>query len=81
MKKEVFFSELKNDHPNDEEIERIKKIIELFDFENVEELTKLYLKTDVTFLADIFENFVEVSINEFDIVPLNSVSIPAYAWF
>ena len=53
LKKEDFFSKLKNKCPDDDEIERTKEIIKLFDFKNGEELTKLYCKSDVILLADI----------------------------
>ena len=33
---------MKKEYPNEEEIERTKKLIELFDIENGEELNKLY---------------------------------------
>ena len=41
---------------DDEEIERTKKIIEKFDNKNGEELTEIYLKSDVLLLA-CFLNF------------------------
>ena len=44
------------------------------------ELTELYLKTDVILLADVFEKFIKVSIKEFGINPLYSVSLPGYTW-
>ena len=44
LRKEDFFSKLKNKCPDDDEIERSKKIIKLFDIKNGEELTKLYCK-------------------------------------
>ena len=36
LKKEDFFSKLKNKSPDDSEIERTKEIIKIFDFENGE---------------------------------------------
>ena len=39
MEKEDFFSELKNDYPDDEEIERTKVFIKLFNIKDGEELT------------------------------------------
>ena len=62
LKKEDFFSKLKNDHPSDEEIERTKKIIEKFNIKNGEEITRLYLKKDVLLLTCVFEIFIKVSI-------------------
>ena len=62
------------------EIERTSKIIQTFNIKNGEELTQLYLKSDVILLADIFENFIKVSLKEFKINPLYCVSLPGYTW-
>ena len=48
LKKEDFFSKLKNECPDDEEMERTEEIIKLFDLKNGEELTKLFCKNDVS---------------------------------
>ena len=80
LKKEDFFSKLKNDYPDDDEIERTKEIITLFDIKNGEELTKLYCKSDVILLADVFEKFVKVSTEEYKINPLYCVSLPGYTY-
>ena len=68
------------DYPDDEEIERTNKIIETFNIKNGRELTQLYLKSDVILLADIFENFIKVSLKEFKINPLYCVSLPGYTY-
>ena len=70
LKKEDFFSKLKNKCPDDKEIERTKEIIKIFDIKNGEELTEIYLKSDVLLLACVFEKFIKVSFNEFGINPL-----------
>ena len=62
------------------EIQRTKEIIEIFNIKNGKELTELYLKSDVILLADVFEKFIKVSVNEFDINPLYCVSLPGYTW-
>ena len=80
LKKEDFFSKLKNKCPDDEEIQRTKEIINIFNIKNGEELTELYLKSDAILLADVFEKFIKVSVNEFDINPLYCVSLPGYTW-
>ena len=61
LKKEDFFSKLKNNYFDDDEIERRKQVIKLFDIKNGEELTKLYCKSDVILIAEVFEKFVKVS--------------------
>ena len=80
LKKEDFFSKLKNKCPDDEEIERTKEIIKIFHIKNGEELTEIYLKSDVLLLACVFEKFIKVSVNEFGINPLYCVSLPGYTW-
>ena len=80
LKKEHFFSKLKNGYPNDKEIQRTKDIIGRFNIKNGEELTQIYLKSDVLLLACVFEKFIKVSVNEFKINPLYCVSLPGYTW-
>ena len=76
LSKEDFFSKLKNKSPDDEEIQRTKEIIKLFDIKNGEELTELYLKSDVILLVEVFEKFIKLSIEEYGIIPLYCVSLP-----
>ena len=80
LKKEYFFSKLKNKCPDDKEIERTMDIIKRFNIQNGEELTEVYLKSDVLLLACVFEKFIKMSIYEFDINPLYCVSLPGYTW-
>ena len=80
LEKKYFFSKLKNKSPNDDEIERTMDIIDIFNIKNGEELTEIYLKSDVLLLTCIFEKFVKVSFNEFKINPLYCVSLPGYTW-
>ena len=80
LKKEDFFSKLKNKYPYDKEIQRTMDIINVFNMKNGEELTEIYLKSDVLLLACVFEKFIKVSVNEFGIYPLYCVRLPGYTW-
>ena len=80
LKKEHFFSKLRNKCPDNEEIERTKDIIQKFNIKNGEGLTEIYLKSDILLLACVFEKFIKVSFNEFEINPLYCVSLPGYTW-
>ena len=80
LKKEHFFSKLKYKCPDDEEIERPMDIIKKFNIKNGEELTEIYLKSDVLLLACVFEKFIKISVNVFDINALYCVSLPGYVW-
>ena len=80
LKKEHFFSKLRNKCPDNEEIERTKDIFQKFNIKNGEGLTEIYLKSDVLLLACVFEKFIKISVNEYDIDPLYCVSLPGYTW-
>ena len=80
LKKEDFFSKLKNKCPDDEEIQRTMDNIKRFNIKNGKVLTEIYLKSDLLLLACVFEKFIKVSVNEFDINPLYCVSLPGYIW-
>ena len=80
LKKEDFFSKLKNKCPDDDEIERTKEIVKLFNIKDGEELTKLFCKSDVILLADVMEKFVKVSFEEYGINPLYCVSLPGFTY-
>ena len=80
LKKEHFFSKLKNKCPDDKEIERTMDIIKRFNIKNGEKLTEIHLKSDVLLLACVFEKFIKASVNEFGINPLYCVSLPGYTW-
>ena len=80
LKKEHFFSKLKNKCPDDEEIQRTMDIVEKYNIKNGEELTEIYLKSDILLLACVFEKFIKISVNQYDINPLYCVSLPGYTW-
>ena len=80
LKKEDFFSKSKNGYPVDKVMERTKGIVKLFDIKNGEELTEIYLKSDVLLLACVFEKFIKISVNEYGVNPLYCVNIPGYTW-
>ena len=75
-----FFSKLKNKCPDDKKIDRTREIIKKFNIKNGEELTQLYLKSDVILLADVFEKFIKICVEEYGINPLYCVSLPGYTW-
>ena len=59
LKKNHFFSKLKNDYPDDEEIQRTMDVIKKFNFKSGEDMTQIFLKGDVLLLARVFEIFMK----------------------
>ena len=80
LKKEDFFSKLKNKCPDNEEKQQTKEIIEIFNIKNGKELGEIYLKSDVILLPDVFEKFIKISVEEYGINPLYCVSLPGSTW-
>ena len=54
--------------------------IEKFNIKTGEELTQLYLKSDVLLLTCVFEKLIKASVIEYDFNPLYCVSLPGYTW-
>ena len=80
IKKEDFFSKLECEYPSDEEINRTKEFNKVFNIKNGEELTQLYLKSDVLLLTCVIEKIIKVSTIEFGINPVFCVGLPEYTW-
>ena len=83
-----FYSKLYNEDPNDnklhktkdEEYERAIKVWDTFKMKTMEEYHDLYLKCDTLQLADIFETFRDVAIENYGLDPAYYYSTPNYAW-
>ena len=52
----------------------------MFNIKKGEELTEIYLKSDVLSLACVFEKFIKISFNDYGNNPLYCVSLPGYTW-
>ena len=68
MEKEDFFGKLKNKCPDDDEIQRTKEMIKILVIKRDEEVTKLYLKSDVVLLADICENLLKCLLKNMELI-------------
>ena len=71
---------MKNKRPSEEQIQRTKEILKIFNIENGEELTKLHCKSEVILLSDTFEKFIKVSFNGFGINLFYCVSLRGYTY-
>ena len=79
MNKEDFFSKLKNKCLDDDDMQRTKENIKIFDFKNGEELTKLYLKSHVFLLADVFEKLLQHLLKNMEVI-LYIVWVYLFTW-
>ena len=78
--KEAFKSILNNQDISDEDYEHAKNVWKTFDAKTMRDYHDLYLKTDVLQLADVFENFRDVCINNYSLDPAHYFTSPGLSW-
>ena len=78
--KEVFYSRLTGEGISDEDYERAKKVWELFDMKTLQDYHDLYNVTDVLLLADVFENFRNICMENYKLDPAHYFTAPGLAW-
>ena len=58
----------------------LKKVWEAFEIKNVDDYHDLYVQCDTFLLADVFENFRNMCLNEYGLDPARFLSAPGLAW-
>ena len=77
--KDCFFNSLKICSISDQEYQSAINIWSINIF-NLGEYHDLYSKTDVLLLCDVFENFINVCLKDYGLVPCHYFSSPGLAW-
>jgi len=78
--KEEFYSKLNDSEISDSDYEHAQKVWNHFRMKTFREYHDLYLKTDVLFLADVFENFRGVCMENYELDPCWYCTAPGLAW-
>jgi hypothetical protein len=78
--KDEFYSKLNNEHITDEDYAHAKRVWAEFDIQNLGEYHDLYMTTDVLLLADIFENFRDICLRDYELDPCHYFTLPNFAW-
>ena len=55
-------------------------VFKSFKLENLSDYHDLYVKSDTLLLADVFENFRDMCLKEYELDPAHFVSLPGLAW-
>lgn len=77
---DAFYSSLARGTIKEESYEHACDVWRKTGCSNFNDYLKLYLKTDVILLADVFEKFRERMYTDFTLDPANYVTLPSYSW-
>ena len=78
--KDKFYSKLNIDGVSDKDYEHACKVWKEFGIKNMGEYRDLYLLTDVILLANVFESFRDVCMNNYGLDPAHFYTAPGLAW-
>ena len=78
--KEAFYSKLSDEDISEKDYIHAQNVWEKFNMKTMREYHDLYLKTDVLLLADVFENFRDVCLENYALDPAWYYTAPGLAW-
>ena len=78
--KEDFYSILNDTHISNEDYKHAQTVWDAFKLKTMGEYHDLYLKTDVTLLADVFENFRRTCSEYYNLDPCHYFTSPGLSW-
>ena len=78
--KESFYSMLTGEGISDEDYQHTQKVWEEFEIKSMEGYLELYNETDVLLLADVFENFRNICLENYKLDPAHYFTAPGLSW-
>ena len=78
--KEAFYSKLTGEYTTDEDYQQTQTVSKEFNIESTKDYHKLYNMSNVLLLADVFENFRNISMTHYRLDPAWYFSAPGLAW-
>ena len=78
--KENFYSKLNDEHITEDEYAHAQTVWETFDCKTLGDYHDLYVKTDVALLADVFENFRKLCLEQYGLDPAHYFTSPGLSW-
>ena len=78
--KESFYSTLTGEGISNEDYQHALKVWKEFEIKSMEGYLELYNETDVLLLADVFENFRDICLENYKLDPAHYYTAPGLAW-
>jgi hypothetical protein len=77
---EKWHNDLSDEPMKAKDYEFVQRVWKHFDMKTFEDYHDLYLEIDVLGLADLFEQFREISLNDYDLDPVYYYTLPGFSW-
>ena len=78
--KESFYSSLNMENIKDIDYRHGNNVFNKFKLNNLGDYHDLYVQSDTLLLADVFENFRDMCLKEYELDPAHFLSLPGLAW-
>ena len=78
--KKAFYSKLNREGITDEDYEHAEKVWDMFEMKTLQDYHNLYNETDLLLLADVFENFRNICLENYKLGPGHYLTAPGLAW-
>ena len=78
--KESFYSSLTMEDISDTDYKHANNVFRKFNLNNLGDYHDLYVRSDTLLLADVFENFRNACLSNYELDPTHFVSLPGLAW-
>ena len=78
--KEEFYSNLNMEDISDIDYRHANNVFKRLKLENLEDYHDLYVQSDTLLLADVFNNFRDMCIKEYELDPVHFLSLSGLAW-
>ena len=79
-RKKDFYSNLNMEYNSDIDYRHANNVFKVFKFENLGDYHDLYVQSDTLSLADVFNNFRDMCLKEYELDPAHFLSLPGLAW-
>ena len=80
LNKKLYYCKLNEENISDSDIEHVKKVCNGYKFTNLKDYTELYVKSDVSLLTDVFENYRDTRIKVDKLDPAYYLLAPGLSW-
>ena len=78
--KEDFYSNLNMEDISDIDYRHANNVFKVFKLENLGDYHDLYVQKDTLLLVDVFNNFRDMCLKEYELDPAHFLSLPGLAW-